>query len=103
MNKKQIITIIKTIVVVIITTIIFILLMKACTSPEMWYAGFHDKQCEIMLTGGDYEQDSCGCYERLLEADRNDEFQEFLRTFEIALKRNNSLMPGKIIFQEPLQ
>lgn len=70
MTKKQIIHIIKTIVVVIITTIIFMLLIKSCTSEEMWYAGNHDKHCEILQNGGDYEQDSCGCYERLIEADR---------------------------------
>lgn len=70
MNKKQIIAIIKMIVVTIITTIIFILLIKSCTSPEMWYAGSHDKHCEIIQNGGDYETDECGCYERLLEADR---------------------------------
>lgn len=47
-----------------------ILLIRGCTSSENWYVGEHDSQCEIMRNGGDFEKDKCGCYERLLEADR---------------------------------
>lgn len=54
----------------VIALLMVILLFRACTSPEMWYAGEHDGQCEVMLNGGDYEKDDCGCYNRLIEADR---------------------------------
>lgn len=32
------------------------------TSPEYWYAGMHDSQCEKTLYG-----EKCHCYERLVK------------------------------------
>lgn len=54
----------------VVLLLLCVLFFRACTSPEMWYAGEHDKDCEVMLNGGDYEKDECGCYDRLIEADR---------------------------------
>lgn len=68
--RKKIIHYIGTTIGMIVFLVLCILFFRACTSPEMWYAGEHDSQCEVMLNGGDYERDDCGCYKRLLEADR---------------------------------
>lgn len=50
-----------------IASIIFSLIIFAAllwmTSPEVWYAGMHDSQCEgTMLDEGE----ECGCYGRFL-------------------------------------
>ena len=51
----------------IITSIIFSLIIFAAllwmTSPEVWYAGMHDSQCEGSMLD---EGEDCGCYERFL-------------------------------------
>lgn len=56
----------------IIASIIFSLIIIAAllliTSPEVWYAGMHDSQCEgIMLDEGE----DCGCYERFLATEKS--------------------------------
>ena len=51
----------------IIASIIFSLIIFAAllwmTSPEVWYAGMHDSQCEGSMLD---EGEDCGCYERFL-------------------------------------
>ncbi len=44
-------------------------LYSCVSSPESWLVE-HDRQCEIMLKGGDFAKDTCGCYKRQIEADR---------------------------------
>lgn len=55
----------------IITSIIFSLLIFAAlmwtTSPEVWYAGMHDSQCEGAIVN---EGEDCGCYGRFLAKEK---------------------------------
>jgi len=60
----------------IVSTLVFIVVMALfaigvlyALSPEVWYAGEHDSQCE----GFDEEAGiSCHCYERLVKAAYSD-------------------------------
>lgn len=56
----------------IIALIIFSLIILAAlpwmTSPEVWYAGMHDSQCEGSMLD---EGEDCGCYERFLAKDKS--------------------------------
>lgn len=46
------------------------------TSPEVWYEGEHDSECEIMLyQGNDYERGECNCTQRLVAAEK-ERFQQ---------------------------
>lgn len=47
------------------------LFLDWATSPEVWYDGEHDGDCEIMLyQQSDYENGECNCKERLIAADK---------------------------------
>lgn len=49
--------------------IVLSVIMGGClyhaTSPESWYAGMHDAECENTLRG-----EKCHCYERFIEAEK---------------------------------
>lgn len=47
--------------------ILFFLAFLKATSPEQWYAGKHDSQCENPMAD---EGEDCGCYNRFLERER---------------------------------
>ena len=51
------------IIVSIVFSLLIILAILWATAPEQWYAGMHTQ-------GGD-GTDDCGCYEKLLEHDKN--------------------------------
>lgn len=57
---------VKDFIVGVIATIIFAVIMGGCiwygTSPEVWYAGEHTEGCD--------GTDNCGCYEKLIQMDR---------------------------------
>jgi hypothetical protein len=47
------------------------LFLEWATSPEVWYEGEHDGDCEIMLyQNNDYERGECNCKQRLIEAEK---------------------------------
>lgn len=47
------------------------LFLNWATSPEVWYEGEHDGDCEIMLyQQSDYENGECNCTARLIEAEK---------------------------------
>lgn len=52
-----------------IAAAVFAVIMGGCiyhaTSPEAWYAGMHDAECENTLHG-----EKCHCYERFIEAEK---------------------------------
>ena len=56
----------------IIASIIFSLIIIAAllwiTSPEVWYAGMHDSQCEGIMPD---EGEDCGCYGRFLATEKS--------------------------------
>ena len=56
----------------IISSFFFSLIILASllwmTSPEVWYAGMHDSQCEGSMLD---EGKDCGCYERFLAKDKS--------------------------------
>lgn len=57
--------VLQVVVVVLIGLLVawsFKALMDYVTSPEYWYAGMHTDGCD--------GSDNCGCYEKLLEMDR---------------------------------
>lgn len=50
----------------VIVTIAFTAIIGGClyhaTSPEVWYAGMHTEGCD--------GTDNCGCYEKLIQMDK---------------------------------
>ena len=55
--------------IIIIFSIIFAVLSVVAfnwaTEPEQWYVGMHDSKCESV-----YGKKDCGCYNRLVKADK---------------------------------
>lgn len=56
----------KEFIVGVIATVIFAVTVGGClyhcTSPEYWYAGMHTEGCD--------GTDNCGCYEKLIQMDK---------------------------------
>ncbi len=60
---------VKDFLLVTLFIVVMSIIMGGCiyhaTSPEVWYAGKHDADCENTLYG-----EKCHCYERFIEADK---------------------------------
>lgn len=58
-------------VLIFLFLVIFWLFLNWAASPEVWYNGEHDSECEIMLyQKSDYENGECNCTARLIEAEK---------------------------------
>lgn len=58
-------------VLILMFLVICWLFLDWATSPEVWYEGEHDSECEIMLyQNSDYENGECHCKERLIAAEK---------------------------------